>query len=341
MRHLVTVTLLLYITCGYTQSNKFFGPESDTKNVESDSIKVKKVKKKLKFGVSVGLGSTILSELFEPNRHNFNYGSDVVFNLFKRQTINLFPNFNLTFSKTLKKNSILFTPGIRSITAKLKPTNSTVSDVFFGVNSSDSYLFKELKINQLYIDLPIIYNIKLNDIFSINLGLSVNLPISANFFGNYNSIIIQTNNENLVQKAHYNSANGSTPLIIGDTINYLSGWGSGLDYFILPNNFNIDDLYNGDKLTRMHIQGSPINLNLLTTIIGGVDFSFNKKNKINLNYRLSTSRSSYMITNFLIKEEWFWNPTGLAYKDWRLESKYFESKEFFLQFLEINYIHLF
>ena len=280
--------------------------------------------------------------LFQSNIYSPNYSNDiVVFNLFKRQTINLFPNFNLTFSKTLKKNSILFTPGIRSITAKLKPTNSTVSGVFFGVNSSDSYLFKELKITQLYIDLPIIYNIKLNDIFSINLGLSVNLPFSANFFGNYNSIIIQTNNENLVQKAHYNSVN-ATPLIIGDTINYLGLWGTGLDNFILPNNFNIDDLNGGDKLTSMHIQGSPINLNFMTTIIGGVDFSFNKKNKINLNYRLSTSRSKYMITNFLIKEEWFWNPTTFVpYKDWRLESKYFESKSFLLQFLEINYIHLF
>lgn len=329
MRHLVIVTLLLFMTCGYTQSNKFFGPESDTKNAESDSIKVKKIKKKLKFGVSVGLGSTILSDLLESSYFN----GIVQYNLFKRQTINSFPNFNLILSKSFKKNSILFSPGIRSITAKLKPINSTVSNTFFGVNSSSgSYLFKELKVNQLYIDLPIIYNIKLNNIFSINLGLSCNLPISSNSFGGFNSIIIQTNNENLIQKVHYNSDGLGRPLIHGDTMPGEYWYGGWLqETFIFPKNFNIDDLSYEDKVTTVGFKGIPINL--LTSIIGGVDFSYNKKNRINFNYRLCTSRSRYTISNIYLTDD-LWYETYFV-------RDYYESKDFLLQFFEINFTHIF
>ena len=341
MRHLTTITLLLFMTCGYTQSNKFFGPESDTKNAESDTIKVKKIKKKLKFGVSVGLGSTrstILTTQSVYFRDSYAY-SGLDFDLFKRQTINSLPNFNLILSKSFKKNSILFTPGIRTITAKLKPINSTISNVFFGINSSDSYLFKELKVNQLLIDLPIIYNIKLNNIFSINLGLSTKLPILANFLGKHNAIIMQTNNENLIQKVHYNSDEFGRPLIKGDTMmgHYIpfSIW---QDAIVFPKNFNIDDLSYEDRVTIMDLTGTSkprlFPENILTSIIGGVEFSFNKKNRINFNYRICTSPSTYTISNIFTSYSGYYQ--GMVF-----DRSYDESKAFLLQFFEINYIHIF
>jgi hypothetical protein len=322
---------MLPVLCfGQTQSNKFF-------EQESDSIKVKKVKKKLSFGVSVGLGSTILSDIFKGSYTyggtsfggGSNYPGDGL-DVFKRRTINSLPNFNLIISKSFKKNSILFNPGIRTITAKLNSINSYVSDVFFGTNFSDTSFFKEFKVNQLYIDLPIIYNIKLNNIFSINLGLSAKLPISGNFSKKFNSFMIHTNYENLIQKTYYDVNPSGRPLNQGES---LMRWDLFTqDQFIFPDSFNFDELSDEDKVTKMHLIGSTINV--LPTIICGIDVNFNKKNKINLSYRLSTVFSEYHIEN-----------NTLRYNLWRgtseLENVYYENKLVTLQFLEINYVHLF
>ena len=266
---------------GQTKSNKFFEPESDSKNSKSDSITAKKVKKNLRFGVSFGLGSTILSDIF---KGSYSYGgtsfgggvySGDGFDVFKRRTINSLPNFNLIISKNFKKNSILFYPGIRTITVKLKSINSNVSDVFFGTNFSDNSFFKDLKVNQLYLDLPIIYNIKLNNIFSINLGLSAKLPISGNFSGKFNSFMIHTNYENLIQKTYYDVNQFGRPLNQGESLRHWDIFTD--DQFIFPDNFNFDELTVEDKVTKMHLIGST--LNVLPSIICGIDVNFNKKIK--------------------------------------------------------------
>lgn len=322
---------------GQTQSNKFFEQESDSKNSKSDSIKVKKVKKKLSFGVSVGLGSTILSDIFKGSYTyggtSFGGGSNYPgdgFDVFKKRTINFLPNFNLIISKSFKKNSILFNPGIRTITAKLNSINSYVSDVFFGTNFSDTSFYKEFKVNQLYIDLPIIYNIKLNNIFSINLGLSAKLPISGNFSRKFNSFMIHTNYENLIQKTYYDVNPSGRPLNQGES---LMRWDLFTqDQFIFPDNFNFDELSDEDKLTKMHLIGST--LNVLPLIICGIDVNFNKKNKINFSYRLSTVLSEYHIENNTLRYD-FWIQESI------LENVYYENKLVTLQFIEINYAHLF
>ena len=325
MRCLITITLLLFISCGYTQSNKFFGPESVSKNSESDSIKVKKVKKKLKFGVSVGLGSTILSSGYVMMNVMMNSYSG--YDLFKKHSINSLPNFNLVFSKSLKKNSIVFTPGIRIITAKSKPFNSTISNWFFGENFSNYYLFKELKANQQFIDLPLIYKIKLNNIFSINLGLNVSLPIAANVFRKYNSIMIHTDDENLIQKTYFDVDEYGYPLNQGELLAGYTEW----DYISFPNNFNIGDLSYGDRVTKMFLGGYFIGLGSITS---GIEFSLNKKNRINFNYSTGPSRLSYTIFNIEIEEDFI--NQRMSYN-----RVYYESKSFRLQFLELNYTHIF
>ena len=331
MRRLITITLLLFISCGYTQSNKFFGPESVSKNSESDSIKVKKVKKKLKFGVSVGLGSTILSLSDVMMSHVYFdqlLPSFPGYDLFKRHNINSLPNFNLVFSKSFKKNSIVFTPGIRTITAKSKPFNSTISNWFFGENFSNYYLFKELKANQQFIDLPLIYKIKLNNIFSINLGLNVSLPIAANIFRKYNSIMIHTDDENLIQKTYCDVDEYGYPLNQGEFLAGYTEW----DYISFPNNFNIGDLSYGDRVTTMILGG--YFSKILGSITSGIEFSLNKKNRINFNYSTGPSRLSYTIFNIEIEEDFI--NQRMSYN-----SVYYESKSFRLQFLEVNYTHIF
>lgn len=321
---------------GQTQSNKFFEPELDSKNSKSDSITVKKVKKKLRFGVSIGLGSTILSEI---SKDSYSYGGISIgssfysgdgFDAFKRRTINSLPNFNFIISKSFKKNSIIFYPGIRTITAKLNPINSYASEIFFGTNFSDASFFKEFKVNQLYIDLPIIYNIKLNNIFSINLGLSAKLPISGNFSGKFNSFMIHTNYENLIQKTYYDVNPFGRPLNQGESLRHWDIF--AYDQFIFPDNFNFDELSDEDKLTKMHLIGST--LNVLPLIICGIDVNFNKKNKINFSYRLSTVLSEYHIENNTLRYD-FWIQESI------LENVYYENKLVTLQFIEINYAHLF
>ena len=151
----------------------------------------------------------------------------------------------MVFSKSLKKNSIVFTPGIRTITAKSKPFNSTISNWFFGENFSNYYLFKELKANQQFIDLPLIYKIKLNNIFSINLGLNVSLPIAANIFRKYNSIMIHTDDENLIQKTYCDVDESGFPLNRGESLAGYTEW-----TISFPNNFNIGDLSYGDRVTQ-------------------------------------------------------------------------------------------
>ena len=74
------------------------------------------------------------------------------------------------------------------------------------------------------------------------------------------------------------------PVNIGDTLTNLNPewwlWWTTSERIIFPNNFDTDDLSNEDRVTIMNAY--PRFVNILPSIISGIEFSFNKKNSPSL-----------------------------------------------------------
>ena len=116
-------------------------------------------------------------------------------------SINSLPNFNLIFIKNFKKNMLFISPGIRTISAQLR---------------SKIHFLKDLQVNQVQIELPIIYNIKLNKNISMNFGISPTSSLFGNFLVNYNytTAYLRYSEEGLIhkEKSHGSSQDHFTSL---------------------------------------------------------------------------------------------------------------------------------
>ena len=277
------------MTCGYTQSNKFFRAESH----ETISDSIVNFYKKNKFGLLIGFGSTFWSikdVAIYDNRSMF--GGTGENNFLRGSSINSLPNFNLIFIKNFKKNMLFISPGIRTISAKLR---------------SKIPFHKDLQVNQVQIELPIIYNIKLNKNISMNFGISPTSSLFGNFLVNYNytTAYLRYSEEGLIHKEKSHGISQD---------NFIS-----LDY----DNISSDEIAYQiflDKPVRNSIyQRQRLGLSL----ISGIDLKLNKKNRINLSYRIDLINST--ITVWELKEDYSYNEETSSY----------------LQYFEINYIHLF
>lgn len=288
MRYLITISLLLFITCGYTQSTKFFGPESH----ETISDSIVNFHKKNKFGVLIGSSITFTGN-----------GEEDVF--VRNSAINSLPNLNLIFIKNFKKNMLFISPGIRTISLKVK------SKVPF---------YKDLQVNQVQIELPIIYNIKLNKNISMNFGISLKGSIWGNFLGNYNitNTYVRHNEGALIQKEKLPSSWYDSEMFYSDILNISSNDTAYSFYLNKPTGLELFEL-------------------LEFSLITGIDFILNKKNRINLSYRLDPIYSEYSFRR--------WDDGINFHSQWDyyqgLGQGLVEYREVQLQYLEINYIHLF
>jgi len=288
------------MTCGYTQSTKFFGTESH----ETISDSIVNFYKKNKFGLLIGFGSTFWSlkdfDIYDNRNLNDSTGEN---DFLRGSSINSLPNFNLIFIKNFKKNMLFISPGIRTISAKLR---STIP------------FYKDLEVNQVQIELPIIYNINLNKNISMNFGISPKGSIWGNFLGyyNYKSAYLRYSEEGLIHKEK--SPSGSYSLVSSDYFNLSSDETAHQIFLDKP---DLDE------------NGFPQLFEL--SLISGIDLlldkknRLNKKNRINLSYRIDLKRSTHTVLE-LSNSPNVW--------DYYYDSYVTSSN---LQYFEINYIHLF